>query len=57
MKKLIGITVLALAGYAAWTKVKQDREDRALWAEVTDSFGGNTFPEAAATPAEAPAGS
>ncbi|MEE6281668.1 DLW-39 family protein [Georgenia sunbinii] len=55
MKKLVGITALAVAGYAVWTKVKQDREDRALWAEVTDSFGGNTFPEATGT--VAPAGS
>jgi len=25
--------------------VEADRDERELWAEVTDSFGGNTFPE------------
>lgn len=52
MKKFLGLAVLAAAGYAVWAKVKADREERELWAEVTDSFGGNTFPELAAeTPA------
>ncbi|HLS73995.1 MAG TPA: DLW-39 family protein [Actinomycetaceae bacterium] len=48
MRKILGLAVLAAAGYAVWSKVKADREERALWAEVTDSFGGNTFPEAPA---------
>ncbi|WP_168202596.1 DLW-39 family protein [Georgenia wutianyii] len=46
MKKLLGVAALAAAGYAVWAKVRADREERALWQEVTDSFGGNTFPEA-----------
>ncbi len=50
MKKFLGLAALATAGYAVWTKVKADREERALWAEVTDSFGGNTFPESSAEP-------
>lgn len=45
MKKILGLAALAGAGYAVWSKVKADREERELWAEVTDSFGGNTFPE------------
>ena len=48
MRKILGLAVLAAAGYAVWSKVKADREERALWAEVTDSFGGNTFLEAPA---------
>ncbi len=43
MKKVFLMTAAAVIGYGAWTKVKQDREERALWAEVTDSFGGNSF--------------
>ncbi len=44
MKKIFGLAALTAAGYAVWAKVKADREERALWQEVTDSFGGNTFP-------------
>jgi len=47
MKKFVTLAGLALIGYLAWAKVKQDREERALWAEVTDSFGGNSFDPAA----------
>ncbi|WP_193311330.1 DLW-39 family protein [Georgenia satyanarayanai] len=53
MKKILGLAALAGAGYAVWSKVKADREERELWAEVTDSFGGNTFPDAPADPAKA----
>ena len=43
MKKALMLAAAALAGYAVWTKVQQDREERDLWAEVTDSFGENSF--------------
>jgi hypothetical protein len=39
MKKVFLITAAAVAGYLAWLKIQQDREERDLWAEVTDSFG------------------
>lgn len=39
MKKVFLIAAAAAAGYAAWLKIQQDREERDLWAEVTDSFG------------------
>ena len=44
MKKILGLAALAGAGYAGWSKVKADREERELLAEGTDSFGGETFP-------------
>ena len=28
----------AVAGWIAWSKVQQERSDRALWAEVTDDI-------------------
>ena len=39
MKKALLLATAAIAGYVAWIKVRQDREERDLWAEVTDSFG------------------
>ena len=39
MKKALLLVIAAAGGYAAWIKVRQDREERDLWAEVTDSFG------------------
>ena len=48
MKRFVMLAGTALVGYLAWAKVKQDREERALWAEVTDSFGGNSFTTPAA---------
>ncbi|ROR72923.1 DLW-39 family protein [Bogoriella caseilytica] len=39
MKKVLLITAAAVAGYFAWLKIQQDREERDLWREVTDSFG------------------
>jgi len=39
MKRALLIAAAAAAGYVAWIKVRQDREERDLWAEVTDSFG------------------
>ena len=38
MKKLVLLAATAVTGYAVWIKVQQDREERDLWAEVTDSF-------------------
>ncbi|UNX54971.1 DLW-39 family protein [Georgenia sp. TF02-10] len=39
MKKTFWLVAAAVTGYLAWLKVRQDREERDLWAEVTDSFG------------------
>lgn len=39
MKKFFGLLIGAAAGYALWVKVQQEREERDIWAEVTDSFG------------------
>ncbi|MFD1505919.1 DLW-39 family protein [Georgenia yuyongxinii] len=39
MKKVFLLATAAAAGYVAWIKIRQDREERDLWAEVTDSFG------------------
>ena len=38
MKRVLALAAAAVAGYAAWTKVQRDREERDLWAEVTDTF-------------------
>ncbi|WP_341359711.1 DLW-39 family protein [Georgenia sp. M64] len=39
MKRKLLIALGAVAGYLTWLKIQQDREERDLWAEVTDSFG------------------
>ncbi|GAA1640446.1 MULTISPECIES: DLW-39 family protein [Georgenia] len=39
MKKALLLAAAGVAGYLAWIKIRQDREERDLWAEVTDSFG------------------
>lgn len=39
MKKIALIGLAALAGWIVWSKVEQERRERDLWAEVTDSFG------------------
>ncbi|MFC4554804.1 DLW-39 family protein [Georgenia faecalis] len=46
MKKILMLAAVAVAGYSVWTSVQRNREERDLWAEVTDSFGENSFPEA-----------
>ncbi|GAA4622738.1 MULTISPECIES: DLW-39 family protein [Cellulomonas] len=38
MKKLLLLTAAAVVGYVAWQKYVQDRDERDLWAEVTDTF-------------------
>ena len=38
MKKLLLLAAAAAVGYVAWQKYAQDRDERDLWAEVTDSF-------------------
>ncbi|NLI17366.1 MAG: hypothetical protein GX427_00940 [Actinomycetales bacterium] len=38
MKRVVWAAVGALAGWLVWSKVQEEREDRALWAEVTDSL-------------------
>ncbi len=39
MKKALLLAAAGIAGYVAWVKIRQEREERDLWAEVTDSFG------------------
>jgi hypothetical protein len=36
MKKVVLLAALAAAVVLVWTKVAADREERDLWAEVTD---------------------
>lgn len=38
MKKFLILAAVAVAGYVIWRKVQEDREERELWAEVTDDF-------------------
>jgi hypothetical protein len=38
MKKLLLLLVLAAVGYVVYQKVAQDRDERDLWSEVTDTF-------------------
>ncbi|CAM5786890.1 DLW-39 family protein [Cellulomonas persica] len=38
MKKLLLLVALAAVGYVVYQKVTQDRDERDLWAEVTDTF-------------------
>ncbi len=38
-EKLFWSAAGALAGWLVWTKVQEEREERSIWAEVTDSFG------------------
>jgi len=38
MKKLLLLVALAAAGFVVWQKYAQDRDERDLWAEVTDTF-------------------
>ncbi len=38
MKKLLVLAALAAAGYVLYTKYLQNRDERDLWAEVTDTL-------------------
>jgi hypothetical protein len=38
MKKLLLLVAVAAVGYVVWQQYAQDRDDRDLWAEVTDTF-------------------
>ena len=38
VKRVVWAAVGGLAGWLVWSKVQEEREDRALWAEVTDSL-------------------
>ena len=38
MKKLLFLAAIAAAGYVLYTKYLQNRDERDLWAEVTDTF-------------------
>ena len=36
MKKFLLTTAVLAAGYAAWLEIQRNRQDRAVWTEVTD---------------------
>ena len=38
MKKLLLLAAVAAVGYVVYQKVVQDRDERDLWSEVTDTF-------------------
>ncbi|HWB36959.1 MAG TPA: DLW-39 family protein [Rugosimonospora sp.] len=38
MKKLLFLAALAAAGYVLYTRYLQHRDERDLWAEVTDTL-------------------
>jgi len=38
MKKLLLLLGVATAGYVVWRRLQDDRDERDLWAEVTDTF-------------------
>ena len=38
MKKVLLLLAVAAAGYVVWQRYSQDRDERDLWAEVTDTF-------------------
>jgi hypothetical protein len=38
MKKLLILVAAAAAAFVIWQKYTQDRDERDLWAEVTDTF-------------------
>lgn len=38
MKKLLVLAAAAAVGYVIYQKYVQDRDERDLWAEVTDTF-------------------
>ncbi|GAA2721118.1 DLW-39 family protein [Cellulomonas aerilata] len=37
MKKVLLLMLTAAGGYLAWRRVSEDRADRDLWAEITDT--------------------
>ena len=37
MKKLLLLLLAAAGGFLAWKRVEEDRQDRDLWAQVTDT--------------------
>ncbi|WP_298458914.1 DLW-39 family protein [uncultured Cellulomonas sp.] len=37
MKKLLLLLLVTAAGYGIWRRVEEDRQDRDLWAEITDT--------------------
>ncbi|MGM0385162.1 MAG: DLW-39 family protein [Actinomycetota bacterium] len=39
MKRLLWTAAGSIVGWFVWTKVQEEREERSIWAEVTDSFG------------------
>jgi len=38
MKKILFLLAVAGASYVVWRQIAEDRDERDLWAEVTDSF-------------------
>lgn len=39
MKKFLGLLAAGIGGYALWIKIQQEKQDRAIWTEVTDTYG------------------
>ena len=40
MRKVLFLGLVTAAGLAVWRRVQDDRADRDLWAEVTDTIDG-----------------
>lgn len=52
MKRILLLAAGSLAGWIVWTKIQEEREERSIWAEVTDSFGVTPDQELPYTPTE-----
>jgi hypothetical protein len=37
VKKVLLVLLTAAGGYLAWRRISEDRADRDLWAEITDT--------------------
>lgn len=38
MKKILGITTIVIVSYAIWIIVEQERQAKAVWTKVTDTW-------------------
>ncbi|HZK06042.1 MAG TPA: DLW-39 family protein [Actinomycetaceae bacterium] len=50
VQRILAGVIAGVAGWVVWTKVQQEREEREIWAEVTDSFGETPGSELPYTP-------